>query len=107
MSKARFPVLAQWHIPSEQKCTAQPVELWNSLPSLPPEKEPRLVRISWALILLIFPSCEQMVRVGFSLCIHVLVKAIIKKDFEDFCSVQRAVIQHTLKSETASPEFSQ
>lgn len=65
MSKVCFSVLAQWHIPSEQICTAQPVELWNSLPALPPEKEPRLVRISWALILLMFPSCEQMERVGF------------------------------------------
>lgn len=82
--------------------------LWNyGTPLLPPEKEPRLVRISWAFILLGFPSCEQMERVGFSLCIHGLLKAVIKTDFGDFCSVQLAVIQHTLKSETTSPEFSQ
>lgn len=69
---------------------------------LPAEKEPSSVRISCAIILLILPSCEQMERVGFSHCIHVLVKSIIKIEFEYFDLA--SLHQHIPKPKKISPD---
>lgn len=75
MSKARFSVQAHSF---RTGCGIM------ELPHCLLRKRPRLVRMSWTLIWVIFPSWEHMERGGFSLCISALVKAIIRTDFEVF-----------------------
>lgn len=75
---------------------------------LPTEKEPSSVRIICAIMLLTFPSCKQMERMGCSHCINILVKSIIKMVFEYFDSAPLDQHnQHIPKPKKISPEFCQ